>query len=461
MKQNSEQKILLTLFVLVFIYALLTMTVAREFVIPSMATSSNGHLEGDPQYYNSLAIKKIQDIDSNGISSFELRPAGQGVAGVTSALFLIWNSPYIVVLINSILHALSYIIMVIILREWFPLKTALICALPLAMSPYMMFWFSQINKDTFSLIGSLLYTVGLLRLVMRKNSSLILKLFSVATAVVGNIIIWISRPYQNQMLVTITGAILIVVFIMKVKKHEKNREVAGFLMASLILIGCGAMLGKGAQSDQTLDSFSEFIYINHFPMLTSPDVPADVPADVSATCYKSLDNRNWIDQPLLPDILNIKLKSIAGQRCNILNILNFNNSATILRSFKERNRVFDGSLSVINYVPHAMLLGIFSPWPTDWLSVIYSPPSVFYTITSMEAGMMYVGLGGLIIWVYRGGNRSIFIPLMLSASMMTVYGLATPFLGALYRYRFPWWMLMICLGLAALIEVFKSNVKIR
>lgn len=35
-----------------------------------------------------------------------------------------------------------------------------------------------------------------------------------------------------------------------------------------------------------------------------------------------------------------------------------------------------------------------------------------------------------------------------SNSMMTIYGMAIPFLGALYRYRYPWWMIMLCLGFA-------------
>jgi hypothetical protein len=42
---------------------------------------------------------------------------------------------------------------------------------------------------------------------------------------------------------------------------------------------------------------------------------------------------------------------------------------------------------------------------------------------------------------------------------MTVYGAATPFIGALYRYRYPLWMLLICMGIAALLTLAKSDWK--
>jgi hypothetical protein len=41
--------------------------------------------------------------------------------------------------------------------------------------------------------------------------------------------------------------------------------------------------------------------------------------------------------------------------------------------------------------------------------------------------------------------------------MMVIYGMANPFFGALYRYRYPWWMIFICLGTAALIELSRDR----
>lgn len=446
--QGGGRQLVLRLLILVFFYALLSMTVAREFVIPNLATSSNGHLEGDPQYYNFLALQKVQDINRNGLTRLEVRPAGQGPAGVASALYLLWENPYVVVLLNAALHALSFVVMVMILREWFPLKTSIIGALPLALSPYMMFWFSQINKDTFALTGALLFTLGLLRLALRKNLSLTSTLPFLLTAVSGSVLLWLVRPYLNQLLLPITAAILTAALLIQIQQRVRSRELVGFLICSLLLCASLGMLGRGAASDATLDSFDNFI----------PSDPVNSQT-VSARCNAMIEKDKWLDEPLLPGFVNRKLKSIAGQRCNVFTVLDSQTNATALRAVVDQDRLLDGSLKTLGYLPRAALLGIFAPWPTDWGSIFSSPFSVFYTITSIEASMMYAGLAALAVWIFRSRRRGIFIPLALAASVMTVYGMATPFLGALYRYRFPWWMLTICMGLAALIEICGRNRK--
>lgn len=68
------------------------------------------------------------------------------------------------VLLNAVLHGLSAAVMMILMR-WFPRRTSIIATLPLAISPYMIVWFSQINKDTFTLAGTLLFIYGLLKVL--------------------------------------------------------------------------------------------------------------------------------------------------------------------------------------------------------------------------------------------------------------------------------------------------------
>jgi hypothetical protein len=62
---------------------------------------------------------------------------------------------------------------------------------------------------------------------------------------------------------------------------------------------------------------------------------------------------------------------------------------------------------------------------------------------------MWVGLVGLFFWVMRSSQFSLSVPIICSVSVMTIFAMSIPFLGALYRYRYPWWILLIGLGLAA------------
>jgi hypothetical protein len=48
------------------------------------------------------------------------------------------------------MHAFSALLLALIARQWFSQITAIVCTMPMIASPYMMLWFSQINKESFA-----------------------------------------------------------------------------------------------------------------------------------------------------------------------------------------------------------------------------------------------------------------------------------------------------------------------
>ena len=146
-----------------------------------------------------------------------------------------------------------------------------------------------------------------------------------------------------------------------------------------------------------------------------------------------------------------------GQRCLIFTILDTHDNPTTLRSIVDSDKFPGGSVEALYYFPRALLLGVFSPWPNDWGFIFEHGMSFFYTIVPFEAILLYVGLVALFLWTCRSGQWTILIPISISVGVMSIYAIATPFLGALYRYRFPWWILLMCLGLAALFEVARCK----
>jgi hypothetical protein len=452
---NKDVRSIIKLFLIAFVYAIVAMIVSREVIVPHMTSSIGGNFGGDPQYYNSIALKKVQEIKARGIMGFELRPEGQGPAGVASLLYLIWEDPYVVVIVNAILHALSVSIMVLVLMQWFPRRTSIIGTLPLAVSPYMIVWFSQINKDSFALAGGLLFTYGLLRLVGKegepqgKNSWL----RSLPITVAGILLIWVVRPYVNQMLLPITGLIFGAVLLLRVRRGFDRSELIGLIIRGLFVLTCLGLLGEGAVSDQTLENF------NHIEWLDQAGSQAESQS-VASKCFASIDEKHWRNAQFLPDFVNIKLKAMMGQRCLIFTLLATQTNATTRSSIVDLNTLPQGAVEALAYFPHAALLGIFSPWPDRWGYVFNHIPSVFYIITPIEAIMLYVGLIGMSVWLIRRKSWTILIPITLSVVVMSIYGMATPYIGALYRYRFPWWMLLICMGVAATVEMVGGKIVI-
>lgn len=447
-RQRCNLSILAMLFFGAFIYAIVAMVVSRELVIPRMVPSINGHIAGDPYYYHTLALKKAEDIRARGFGEFEFQPEGQGPAGVASLAYLVWENPYSVVFLNAVLHGVSVVMMAMILKQWFSQRTSLIATLPIAISPYMITWFSQINKDSFTLAGVLLFTYGLLKLVGVKGRSLLHRdvLLSLLIIATGLLLNWLVRPYVNQMLLPITSLIFVIVFSLRAMSAFDSRELLRFAVSGMVVLACLANLGKGAASDATLDSFEHYRFLLSQTKGTSKGT-------VSAECLARIDERQWHNVSLLPGFVNEKLKVLMGRRCLIFTILHTQTNATTLYSVVDTDILPNGTAEALAYLPRAALLGIASPWPDRWGYIFNHRASAFYIIVPFEAAMLYVGLISLFIWFVRRKAWSALIPISFSVTVMTIYGMATPYLGALYRYRYPWWIILLCLGMAALLEI--------
>jgi hypothetical protein len=422
--------------------------VMRELVLPHMGASINGHMEGDPQVYQTLAQAQLERVRSNGWQGFELRLQGHGPAGIASALYLVWNNPYSVVIANMLLHGISAVAIALILMQWFSPTIAVVSTLPLVLSPYMMLWFSQLNKESYALAGMLLYTLGMLKLLDTKcYASWRAPIPAVLTTLAGIALLWTVRPYVNQMLLPVSALGFFVATLVWLYRGQVGFRQ--FAAAAVVVLGPLRLAGTGAASDITLRSFNNFSSIG----LTN-DSEIIIDPGIVNNCLRTVDVQNWHDSDLLPDFVNNKLTAIAGQRCLIFTILQNQTNESTLDSFVDQHILPNGSLKMLAYAPRAAALGILAPWPDRWFSTFTVRPSIFYSIASIEAFMAYLGLVGIVIWLAYGGNRGILIPIAMALPIMTIFGLATPFIGALYRYRYPWWMLLLCLGLAATVDLW-------
>lgn len=437
MSQRSEVNVVSITFLLVFLYAISVMFLVREVLVPEMyITATDGNIPGDAEYYNSLAHKKVTEIKEQGITLFELRPNGQGTAGVASILYLLIDSPYAIVFVNALLHAFSVVLMVMIVRCWFPLRISILATIPLAISPYMIVWFSQINKDSFSLFGILLFVYGLIQIIM--HGEVLLKLLTgLIFAVIGILSLWIMRPYINIMLLPITTLILTFVIAFHIWSKSARQHIFSLIIFSAAILLFLNYFNDGAASDKTLDNFVLGI--------TKPIGHKE--------CMDRVDVKNWQDEHLFPDYVNNKLHAIAGQRCLNFSLLESQQNLTTLNSIVDTDIFFSGARDVLNYFPKALMLGAFSPWPDRWLYSFHQKSSFFFTITPIEAFVMYFGFVGLIFFTIKYKEWYLLVPIFMAFTMMSIYGISNPFIGVLYRYRYPWWMIMICLGIASLLTL--------
>eukprot|EP01036_Dinobryon_divergens_P005454 gene5454-7219_t len=189
----------------------------------------------------------------------------------------------------------------------------------------------------------------------------------------------------------------------KIAGKLSRRDLPAYLAVATALLVCLALTSNGAASDHTLETFDRFSSVSR----------GESKATISSKCFASVDNQQWKNSSYLPDFVNRKLKALAGQRCNVFTTLETQSNPTMLNSIVDTDFLPQGSLEMVAYFPRATLLGGFSPWPDRWSYVFTHGPSIFYTITPLEALLMYSGLLGVFLWVVRGGASSVLIPFAL------------------------------------------------
>lgn len=436
------------MFVVVAIYAFISMYIMRLVVLPYIAHSVDtwGNLGGDPQYYHALALDLAGRLREFGVSAWELRPEGQGPAGVMGLVYFFTANQFFVVLLNSVLHATSSCFLILLVKEWFSLRVSIFSSLPFVVSPYQIHWFSQINKESYVVCGFFLLLYGVLRLVKyclnssgEINSRFVCRFFF--CAVVGAFLISLSRPFVVSILQIALGVLFLCVCVFLFVKH---RSFWLLVFISVALVSCLGFFTRGAASDRTISEFASMAASKSPP---SFDQLVEYPV-VNECLVETLGG--WRESEFVPHVLDVKLKALLSQRCLYFMQLYDENSMT-------RASVFDYDIrplsfvDVVGYFPKAFNLALFFPYPSMWFQG--GGRSVFYLMASLEMISFCIFLPFLIfMMVFDRRAHLLWLPVLLSASLIAVYGLGVPYAGALYRYRYPFWMALLSLGMAAFIR---------
>jgi hypothetical protein len=461
---------------LAFAYALVAMYLMRTHVIPMMAPHEDGHLGGDPLYYHELAVELAGKVRAEGLGAWTLHVEGQGPAGVMALIDLVAPPGIGVVVLNATLHATACLALILILRAFFSPAVALVSALPFIVSVHQMFWFSQINKDSYVASGFMLFALGLLHMARRIAGTPTRRdvIAFVLLSGCGACLIYVGRPFIVFLLQHIAMAALVVTLaISALERGGKHliRRASYTILCCLLLLSLTPMT-RGAASDRTLTDLAASQSRGRLPQdmrnaesdgtLTDPTTrrsQGQLPQHpvANACLEKSFDG--WEDARLLPPGLNAKLRALFSQRCLYFMQLYDPNPTT-------RYAVLDGDVypsspaEALSYLPRAALNGFLSPWPTT--AAAHFGTSVFYTIAPLDVTLLTLTIPFFFGWLPRDrSNAAALVPVALAAGVVVIYGLGVPFIGALYRYRYPFWMLILCIGLAATLDFFFSRPRLK
>lgn len=106
--------------------------------------------------------------------------------------------------------------------------------------------------------------------------------------------------------------------------------------------------------------------------------------------------------------------------------------------------------SVLSYIPRALQLGLFSPFPELWGGQASTPAmTMARKVVGGVTLVFYVCLLGLAFGLWRmRKNQSLWVMVGACLTGILVYAVTYPNIGTLIRYRYGFYMLLIGFGAA-------------
>ena len=112
------------------------------------------------------------------------------------------------------------------------------------------------------------------------------------------------------------------------------------------------------------------------------------------------------------------------------------------------------------YLPRAFEIGLWAPFPNTWAAAGRRVGSLGRLLSGAETFVIYLCQLLALLAVLRGPRRlASWLLLVVAASGVAALGLVVPNVGALYRFRYTFWVLLIILGMKGLEVVVKSSAR--
>jgi len=121
---------------------------------------------------------------------------------------------------------------------------------------------------------------------------------------------------------------------------------------------------------------------------------------------------------------------------------------------------FKSRADAIKYVPRAVEIGSFAPFPATWFNSGYSVGLMGRLLAGIETSLTYIIELLACIFVWRSWRRlDVWLLVLTVMTGVTALGLVVVNVGTLYRMRYPFWVLLTILGSGGFLQVLSRRPK--
>ena len=490
----------------VFTYALLMGLALQLVVLPHFFPqlhAGNGLLAGrDWVGFHEQAAVHAQQIIRDGWAEFRLRPDGDNsIIGLASFFYVIFGPhPWALLPLNAAMFATGGLALFSMLKRLdLEDSEAGIALLPYLFFPSSLLQYGQIHKDVFCTAGVLVILwawAGLLR-KERKLSEIFPLLLISALAL---ILVSVFRPYFMFPFLGLALGLLVWHFVragwqlvalnLKAKKETHVAALKFNAQSAVILAFLGGLVYvmsihyldvrlrpvgisdssyrlvipvfafKSNESVRSADSvrlFSAGSTAATSAATTAATSAAMTAANLEAIRIKAIQECRPIvilrDDAFLENTVNRIFLKIAVARAGFTS-----SGGTTAASNIDKDIDFCKNEDLIHYIPRAMQIALFAPFPSKWFSTEKrSSSAVEIYISAVEMFYTYVAYVGLLYWLvsYKRWRIELLVPVAFALGLTLLLGLTVANVGTLYRMRFPFAMIFISLGMAGLMQFVK------
>lgn len=397
---------------------------------------------GDSQGMHSTAVALAAQMQKEGWSLWELRPAGNAPTGVAAAIyFYLTPEPYTLIPVNAFVHACGglfiYLIVYLITQDKL---SAVAGSIPFLVFPSAASWYAQIHKDGMFALGMLMCAFGWMQCFQLQFWKVARPaLFSVALPLaLGLFLIWVVRPHMTVLMLavsvftTLAGLVLVGIW---VRKDCLNSRKA--LIAAGVFVVIPVILVMIKPWDARINSWQTDI------------------AGISSTITYN-PGHCLIDRGTIPALDKLSTM-VAGMRDFFIS--GYPNA----KSNMDPDFAPGTVCNLLAYLPRALQIGFLAPFPSAWLAEgSIAASTMMRRVISAEMVATYMGLLllPLAFWRYRRKPEFWFV-LGFCTLLTVIHVYLVPNLGTLHRMRYGFLTAVVGIAISAAFNRAESTRRSR
>ena len=441
---NPLKHVPLILWVVFFCYAVCAALIFQKLLLPLVPSmhAGGGLLSQDAVYFDSLAWDIAQWVQLTGWS--EWRPfAVSGNVTILSLLYMLFgHDPALIIPVNAAIHAMGGLLIFLLTRELAGQEPVGTYAGILAGGFFILFpsalnWFGQLHKDGYAIAGTLLILLTWLK-ALRRPTNFHGWIMLVGGYLIGLIMIVSVRPHNVIMLFVATMGVLLAIILVAGLRRKIRRFtplVFFFLMTAVALVSADTLMDWA----KTNQKFKITEIRTERGIIVNPYVGASYNLRAFEN-YESWRDPNWHWQMTswFPDSIEHKMELTARLRAGLIAYgLKEKAKSMIDQDVTPRNIA-----EVIRYLPRALQVGMFAPFPSSWLANI----SITRLVAVGEMLIYYLCVPGILLLLLYNRRPAVLLSLYFSCFFLMVQGFTIANLGTLYRVRYGFLFVLLLMG---------------